>query len=86
MTRPNLSPQLAAIIRDAIAHRFRFRLFPDFDADTELDAIADSLDRVSIAMEAEETFGIDLPTVVVNRWRTVGDVEASLRAHSRTDA
>ena len=80
MTRPNLSPQLAAIIRDAIAHRFLFHPFPDFDADTELDAIADSLDRVSIAMDLEETFGIDLPTVVVNRWRTVGDVEASLRA------
>lgn len=60
--------------------RNRGAALPDFDADTELDAIADSLDRVSIAMDLEETFGIDLPTVVVNRWRTVGDVEASLRA------
>ena len=72
--------------KGVLLRRRWLRPVPDFDADTELDAIADSLDRVSIAMEAEETFGIDLPTVEHNRWRTVGDVEASLRAHSRTEA
>lgn len=83
---PNLSPQIATIVREAIAHRFLFHPFPDFDADTELAEITDDIDRDTIAHAVEEAGGFILSDAEIARWRTVGDVEASLRAHSRTDA
>lgn len=77
---PNLSPQIAAIVLEAIAHRFRFRPMPEIDADTELAEIADDIDRDTIAHAVEEAGGFILSDGEIARWRTVGDVEASLRA------
>ena len=53
---------------------------------TELAEITDDIDRDTIAHAVEEAGGFILSDAEIARWRTVGDVEASLRAHSRTDA
>ncbi len=47
---------------------------------TELAEITDT-----IAHAVEEAGGFILSDAEIARWRTVGDVEASLRAHSRTE-
>lgn len=80
MTQPTLSPQLAAIIRDAIAHRFNLLPFPEIDEDTELSEITDSLDRQTIGFGIEEITGCEVAEWDVMRWRTVADVIATVRA------
>lgn len=57
-----------------------YRRVHDFDADTELAEITDDIDRDSIAHAVEEAGGFILSDAEIARWRTVGDVEASLRA------
>ena len=51
-----------------------------FDDDSELrgDLHFDALHIMTVACEAEEAFGIDLPDAVVEGWQTVGDVRASV--------
>ena len=38
----------------------------------------DSLDRETVTLALEERFGIDLPSIVAARWRTVGDVVSAV--------
>ena len=76
----DLATRVLAVIRDAIKHRYWLREVPAFDEDTELDEIADSLDRQSIGFAVEEIVGREISGHEVMSWRTVADVIASVEA------
>lgn len=48
-------------------------------ADTALDALdGDSLGRVLLVIEVEKDFGVRVPRLAEEQWRTVGDVVAAV--------
>lgn len=49
------------------------------DADLCSDLKFDSLDFVTLAVELEEAFRIEIPDVEASRWRRVADVIATVR-------
>lgn len=75
-----LATRVLAVIREAIKHRYWLREVPAFDEDTELDEVADSLDRQAIGFAVEEITGREISEREVMRWRTVADVIATVRA------
>jgi acyl carrier protein len=56
----------------------------DLDPDARLleDLNADSLDVVDVILDLEEALDIEIADEDANKWKTVGDVLAFVKAHS----
>ena len=49
------------------------------DSKIEEDLLMDSLDVVTLVQDIEDEFGVKVPDEIVERWRTFGDIIASIQ-------
>lgn len=73
---------ILTLIREELSS---YRPLRDFSGITNADHLfddlnLDSLDRMSLAIELEHEFGLDISDEAVSGWATVGDVVRSLGA------
>lgn len=78
-------PNPLTITREELSATRPLRDFTDAQPEDDLfeDLSLDSLDRETVAMALEERLGIDLPSSVVARWRTVGCIASAIAASGK---
>lgn len=74
--------RVCALVAETLAAQHPLRPLPEITPDSALDVDlhCDQIDRVCIACELDEAFGIWLPDAEMERWESVRDIIASVVA------
>lgn len=72
MTPPDPLPRLIGIVSAITPHELRWAI--GGQADLHRDLGLDQIDRMTLACELDEAFGIEVPDADVHAWSTVADL------------